>query len=170
MPAERVVSGCQGSPFKPRGPSRDSLRLLGRPGHFGPPLLLNRIASYSLRVLKGQGLPSTICGQFLSLVASGLCCFEGSWAVAKWAVHYLGRSPVLHLFCQWSMSLSPQIQPGLARNFRFITPDLFPSRNLPMPLTFQGCISQWGRNQGDGLCLRVARGINRSGMMVQTKL
>lgn len=54
VPAERVVSGCQGSPFKPRGPSRDILRLLGTPGHFGPPLLLNRITSYSLRVLIGQ--------------------------------------------------------------------------------------------------------------------
>lgn len=85
--------------------------------------------------------------------------FEESEAAAKWPVCCLGRSPLLHLSCQQSMSLSLQIQLWQARNSRFITPDLFPSRNLPMPLKFQGCISQWGRNQGDDLCLEVSHDI-----------
>lgn len=63
----------QKSEIKPHGPNRDVLGLLGPLGHLCPPLLLNRITSYSQRVLIRQDLPSTICDQFQSLAVSGLC-------------------------------------------------------------------------------------------------
>lgn len=114
------------------------------------------------RVLPGQDLPSTFGGQFQSLRASGFWCFKGSGGFAKWSVCCLGRGRLLHPFCQWGMSPCLQVRPGLARNSRFIAPDLFPSWHSPMPLKFQGCISQWGRNQGNGLCLKGAHGIIRA--------
>lgn len=44
---EQVVSGSQERPVKPKEPSQDTFRLLGPSGHFCPPLLLNRTASFS---------------------------------------------------------------------------------------------------------------------------
>lgn len=100
-----------------------------------------------------------ICGQFLSLVTSGLCFLRDQEALPSVCVLFGEEPSAASLLPVKHASLSLQIQPQQARNSQFITPDLFPSRNLPMPLKFQGCISQWGRNQGDDHCLKGAHGI-----------
>lgn len=74
---QRAAWRNQKSEKKPRGPSHDNRELLGPSCHFFSFLLLNRITSYSQEVLIEQDLPSTICGQFQGLVASGLCCLGG---------------------------------------------------------------------------------------------
>ena len=110
---EQVVSSrrrdSKGEGTKPR-----CFRWRGPSGHFCPPLLLNRIASYSQGVLRGWDLPRTICGRiescaFLSLVVSGLYSLRSQKLLPS-GLCCLGRSPLLHLSCQQSMSLTLQIQ------------------------------------------------------------
>ena len=110
---EQVVSSrrrdSKGEGTKPR-----CFRWRGPSGHFCPPLLLNRIASYSQGVLRGWDIPRTICGRiescaFLSLVVSGLYSLRSQKLLPS-GLCCLGRSPLLHLSCQQSMSLTLQIQ------------------------------------------------------------
>lgn len=100
-------------------------RWLGPSGHFCPPLLLNRIASYSQRVLRGRDLPGTICGRIescglLSLVASGLYCLRS-------------QKPLPSGLCVWggalcSISSASKVCLSVSRsNYnRPETPDLLP--------------------------------------------
>lgn len=146
---QRAAWKDQKSEFKAREPSQDVLGLLRPLGYFCPPLLLNRFTLYPQRVLIGQDLPSTTCDQFPSLhLGSAVGGVRRHCQMV--CVLFREEPSAPSLLSVRYASVSLQVQPWLARNSRFIAPDWFPSQHSLMPLKFHGCISQWGRNQGDG--------------------
>lgn len=111
----------QKSEIKPHGTNRDVLGLLGPSGHFCPPLLLNRIALYSQRVLIGQDLPSTICvTSFWVFWYLGSAIWRDRRYCQMVCVLFEEEPSALSLLLVSYVSFSLQIQLWLARNSRLI--------------------------------------------------